>query len=170
MEDAYKLHYINRVREAANDYINWSVPNTAGIRFITRFHHFCHGASGEARARQLLADTLDPNKTFYDIVKLVGEAQLSSGITQHSLKRYLYQAFTKNPVIGTTPKVSDEDFFNQSHRYLTTEFENLFKRQDLKEFSCLALTEGVRVASKHSTEEFTLKIQTSLSALSRSSN
>jgi hypothetical protein len=171
MADAYKVHYTACVRDAIGDYLNWSGRNSdgflGGIRFLTRFSHFCHGASGQTRAKKLLACTRDLDKTFYDIVKMVGEVQLNSGITQHSLKRYLYQAFTKTPVINQAPKVSDGDFFNDSHNYLMTEFDNyLYKRHRLEEFSCLALTEGVRVAAKHSIEdELSLTSQSSLSSL-----
>ncbi len=167
VKDASKVHYIACVREAVGDYLNWSAQNTEGIRFLTRFSHFCHGASGQARANKLLACTLDLDKTFYDIVEMVGEVLLQSGIAQHSLKRYLYQAFTKTEVINHTPKITDGDFFKLSQTNLETEFnQHLYPRRHLEEFSCLALTEGVRVAAKHSIEEeLSVSREASLSSL-----
>jgi hypothetical protein len=152
---ANQIAYLQKLNSALNNYISWMNDNAARPVYLGRCSHFRHGESGKERAVKLKKLLRDETQPFFEIVKQTGEAVLASANTQHSFKRYYFQAMTGILVINRVPfAMEDSDFFNLFQQQLTDEF--LTKAgHTAKDFSYLALTEGVRVYLQRSlAEEF----------------
>lgn len=81
-----------------------------GTRFLNRWNHFYHGASGRKRAQDVLDLIKKPGTSEQDVLDAAKKAFQASGCARHSYSRYLYnELFT---VSGRTAvdRMSDKDF------------------------------------------------------------
>lgn len=144
----YQMEYREKLQNAITRYLAWMNINAQGQRFITRFHHWCHGESGRKRVMELQHALRDSENLFFDIVKLAGATIVKSGITQHSFKRYFFEEMSGKKVVDANTKISDGDFFQLKNSTISQEF-NSKSMQHPRKFSFLGLTEGTQVFCKH---------------------
>jgi hypothetical protein len=101
---------IERLHTGVTEYLAWSEKNAKGWRLS----HFYHGETGRIRARELLASINRARATSSedackDALDQAYRAYGESGVSKHSLSRYMYDALHEagQPTVGN---LSDTDF------------------------------------------------------------
>jgi len=85
-----------RIKTATVNYLNWTATHAQGHRFVTRFSHFFHGSSGQARAQRVL--TLINEGANYSALKpILAQVIQESGHRKHSYSRYIHAGLHNLP-------------------------------------------------------------------------
>jgi hypothetical protein len=126
--DDYKRQFKDNVIAAIDAYIDWMENNAKGNRFgrLITGRHVYHGESGKLRAAALKKYILDGHHDFYYIVNKVGEILRKSGLTHHSLKRYVYEKLTGNHVVNDV--THNADFEKKAFKAIFTDLRNVKSR------------------------------------------
>jgi hypothetical protein len=144
----YQMDYQERLQSAITRYLDWMDINAKGHRFWERWHHWRHGTSGRKRVLDLQMALRNSNNSFFAVVVMTGKTIGESGNTNHSFKRYLFEAMANLKVVNANPPVSDGDFF-QAYNHTVSEEFNIKSTQHPHKFSYLGLIEGTRVCCKN---------------------
>jgi len=105
---------LKKVKTATLNYLSWTATHAQGHRFVTRFSHFFHGSSGQARAQRIL-NLIDDGVGYRALKPHLEKVMQESGHRKHSYNRYLHAGMHNLPHVDIF-ELSNEDFLHLKYK------------------------------------------------------
>mgnify|MGYP001090665157 CR=1 FL=1 len=105
-----------RIRTATVNYLNWTAIHAQGHRFVTRFSHFFHGSSGQARAQRVL-NLINEGANYSALKPILAQVIQESGHRKHSYSRYLHAELHNLPQDDVL-ELCDQDFLQIKNNWI----------------------------------------------------